>query len=107
MLPIQELRYLIRSLEDAIAQLDQQGDRISGYWIDTATNRKGKLYHRLRWFEGKRRRAKVLQDSEVAKYQAMIKRGDQVTKLQQQLDEARKELERVEAFIKSLGGSIP
>lgn len=82
------------------------GDRYEGCWLDSAKNRVGTNYQRLRWFtgEGKKKGCKVLKGEELVIAALAMELLAERDRIKAQIGECDRAIAAIEAKISALAG---
>lgn len=99
-----KLQAQLRPVEQRLKRLG--ASRFEGCWLDSAKNRVGTTYQRLRWFtgEGKKKGCKVLKGEELAIATRALEVMAERDKIKAQIGECDRAIADLEAKIAALVG---
>jgi len=100
----QTLVQRIQELDRALAECG--GEAYRGCWLDSATNRTGKRYTRLRWFtshQPKRKGCRILKGEELATATRAIALWQERDTAAAQLEATQQQIEAIEHQASALG----
>jgi hypothetical protein len=106
---IADLETRLTELGTELQQLKQEGDILTGAWIDS-NSREARVYHRLRWYRGPGENGRelspgcrTLKPGELGKIRAQIARGKRLEVLEAEIAEVQGELAEKQAIARELG----